>query len=92
MKDVLHHKLTAAFRPAPLAILDNSAAHAGHPGAPAGSNSHYDITIISELFQNLRQVERHRKVYHALGDLWQHSSLHALQLKTLTPQEWQEKR
>jgi BolA protein len=48
---------------------------------------HGDAVIVSVRFEGLGLVERHRAVYAALGDLSERR-VHALALKTYTPEEW----
>jgi len=68
-------------------IEDDSALHAGHPGAVLGGG-HFRLTVISEKFNGLTLIERHRLVYDAIGDLMQ-SEIHALAISALTPWEVQ---
>lgn len=52
----------------------------------AGDGDHYAVEIVSPKFQGLRLVQRHRLVYQALGAIVG-TTLHALTLKLLTPDE-----
>ena len=70
-------------------VVDQSARHRGHAGALEGG--HYDAVIVSAAFAGLDQVARHRAVYAALGDL-RERRVHALALKTFTPEEWRTRR
>lgn len=70
-------------------VTDQSARHRGHAGALEGG--HYDAVIVSTRFEGLGLVERHRAVYAALGDL-RERRVHALALKTYTPEEWRRQR
>ncbi len=47
---------------------------------------HFFVTIVSADFEGLRLVQRHQKVYAALGDRMK-SEIHALSFKALTPAE-----
>lgn len=47
---------------------------------------HFEAEVISPAFAGLRLLQRHRLVYAALGDLMG-GAIHALALKTLTPEE-----
>ena len=78
--------LRHALAPQHLSIEDESARHAGHAGAAAGGG-HFRVVIVSEAFRGRTPVERHSAVYAALGSAMQ-SDIHALALKTLTPEEW----
>jgi BolA protein len=44
------------------------------------------MLVVSERFEGLPLVRRHRLVYDALGDLMR-AEVHALSLRTLTPSE-----
>lgn len=54
-----------------------------------GDGRHFFATIVSTAFDNLRLIQRHQKVYAVLGKRMQ-AEIHALSMKTLTPQEWQQ--
>ena len=53
-----------------------------------GAESHFDVFVVSSVFEGKRQVMRHRIVYQAVqSEIAQ--GMHALQLQTLTPDEYQ---
>ena len=54
-----------------------------------GDGHHFEAVIVSQAFEGLRLVARHQKVYGVLGDRMR-QEIHALSMKTLTPQEWSE--
>ena len=76
-----------ALSPEHLEVVDDSARHAGHAGAASGGG-HYRVLIVSESFRGRDLISRQRAVYAALGDAMQ-TTVHALELQTLTPEEWQ---
>ncbi|HEY1721005.1 MAG TPA: BolA family protein [Magnetospirillaceae bacterium] len=79
-------KLKAALDPARLAVIDDSARHAGHSGARPGGETHFTVEIVSAKFAGQSRVARHRMVYDLLaGEIA--GGVHALALKTLTPDE-----
>lgn len=78
-------RLTAALAPTELAIEDDSALHAGHPGA-RGGGGHYRVRVVSPLFKDVPRVARHRLVYDALAEMMQ-GEIHALALTPLAPGE-----
>ena len=47
---------------------------------------HFDAVVISEAFRGKLPLARHRLVYATLGELMG-GAIHALSLKTLTPEE-----
>lgn len=73
----------AALEPLELDIEDDSARHAGHPGAASGGG-HYNLRMRSSRFEGKSPVERHRLVYDALADLMQRE-IHALAMVLLAP-------
>ncbi len=68
-----------------LKVLDDSAKHEGHIGGRHGAK-HGIVILVSEAFEGKSLVDRHRRVYEILKDLIP-ARIHALQLKTYTPQE-----
>lgn len=82
----LEGELWRAFAPRHLVVEDESDQHAGHPGA-RGGGGHFRVLIVSERFRGQSLVARQRAVYAALGDAVG-STIHALALRTLTPEEW----
>ena len=53
-----------------------------------GDGRHWSATIVSDRFVGKRQVQRHQLVYATLGARMHTDEVHALSMKTLTPQEW----
>ncbi|MEY5020593.1 MAG: hypothetical protein RJA91_128 [Pseudomonadota bacterium] len=49
--------------------------------------AHFEGTIVSGLFEGLNRVKQHQMVFNALGDKMK-SEIHALSMKTYTPNEW----
>lgn len=54
----------------------------------AGDGEHFEAVIVSPAFAGKSRVQRHQLVYAALGDRMR-AEIHALSMKTLTPEEWQ---
>ena len=79
-------KLSGALSPVLLEIIDESAKHAGHAGARPGGQTHFGVKIVSYNFEGLSRVERQRKIYGLLEEEFA-AGLHALALKTMTPDE-----
>ncbi|MEO8601273.1 MAG: BolA family protein [bacterium] len=78
--------LQRGFAPLHLQVDDESHLHRGHAGA-AGGGGHFRVCIVAAAFRGQNQVARQRAVYAHLGDAMR-SSIHALALRTLTPEEW----
>lgn len=86
MAQLISDKLTHAFRPSRLELLDDSGRHAGHAGADARGESHFNLTIEAEAFHGLSRVARQRAVYAVLKEELA-GQLHALSVKALAPGE-----
>ncbi|WP_374397513.1 BolA family protein [Tabrizicola sp.] len=78
VKDEIEDRLTAAFAPSVLTVVNESHRHAGHAGDDGSGESHFHITIRAEALREMTRVARHRAVQAALGDL--NSRVHAIGL------------
>jgi BolA protein len=83
----IRRELETHIEPVELLIKDQSQLHAGHEGARDG-RGHFDVTIVSEAFEGLKLIQRHRIVYDALRKLLE-TDIHALRIKAFTPSERQ---
>jgi acid stress-induced BolA-like protein IbaG/YrbA len=53
-----------------------------------GDGVHFEAVIVAASFSGLSRLQRHQRVYACLGDAIQSGEIHALTMKTLTPEEW----
>jgi BolA family transcriptional regulator, general stress-responsive regulator len=83
--DQIRNRLLATFTPLECQLEDESHLHAGHAGAASGAG-HYTVRLISDRFDGLNRVARHRLVYDCLRDMM-HRDIHALNIIALTPSE-----
>jgi BolA protein len=79
-------RLAAALAPSHLAVIDDSASHAGHAGHDARGESHFTVEIVSPAFEGLSRVARQRAVNTALAELLR-ERVHALAIKARAPSE-----
>jgi BolA protein len=84
LQQQLHDRL-ASLSPTSLEIANESQ---GHGGYFEGKESHFKVVIVSDVFIGLRAVQRHQKVYAAVGDLLAAPRIHALALHAYTADEW----
>lgn len=82
IENALRDKLQAQH----VAVLDQSSLHEGHLGAQSGGG-HFQVLVVSDQFRGLSRVAAQRVVYEALGELMT-NDIHALSMRTLTPEEW----
>lgn len=52
-----------------------------------GTKDHYEATVVAAGFEGASRVAQHKMVYAALGELMA-GPVHALALKTYTPEGW----
>ena len=84
--ELIRDRLTNAFGPERLEVVDDSARHAGHAGASASGESHFNVVIVASAFQGLSRVERQRRVNAALKEAFA-GGLHALSISARAPGE-----
>ena len=84
--DLIREKLTQAFTPVALEVVNDSHRHHGHAGSPGTGTSHYSVKVVSASFAGKSRVERHRLVNAALADELA-GPVHALAITALTPDE-----
>lgn len=52
------------------------------------ATSHFQVMVISDVFENKTRVAQQKMVYQALADYIQSGDIHAVELKTYTPSAW----
>ena len=54
-----------------------------------GEGNHLTVTAIGDVFEGKRPVQRQQQVYAILKDHIAEGTIHAVNMKTYTPSEWQ---
>ncbi|MCF7980707.1 MAG: BolA family transcriptional regulator [Pseudomonadales bacterium] len=54
----------------------------------SGDGSHFQVVAIGAMFENLNAVKKQQLIYAVLNDKIADGSIHALVIKTFTPDEW----
>jgi BolA protein len=84
--DAITQKLTEAFAPQSLKVLDESHQHEGHAGHRPGGQTHFRVHIVAESFKGMTRLQRHRLINQALaGEL--EGGVHALAIHAAAPGE-----
>jgi BolA family transcriptional regulator, general stress-responsive regulator len=84
--DLITKKLTEAFMPQSLKVVDESHQHEGHAGHRPGGQTHFRVYIVSESFKGKTRLERHRLINEILsGELA--GGMHALAIHATAPGE-----
>ncbi|WP_395344898.1 BolA family protein [Ningiella sp. W23] len=86
VQKAIETKLSEALSPALLKVENESHMHS----VPPNSETHFKVTIVSENFDSLRLIQRHRMVNKALEEELA-GPVHALALHTFTHKEWTDK-
>lgn len=84
---LIRERLESELAPSELEIRDDSHLHRGHAGARDG-RGHFAVHVVSQAFDGLNRIQRHRLIYAALDSLMQ-TDIHALAITALTPSEAQ---
>jgi BolA protein len=85
-RDVITEKLSTAFTPQSVEVVDESHQHAGHAGHREGGETHFRVYIVAEAFRGKSRLERHRMINETLaGEL--KGGVHALAIHASAPEE-----
>jgi BolA protein len=79
-RESIHQRLSGAFSPSALEVIDESGQHAGHGGHRPGVLTHVRVRITSAAFAGRSRVEIHRAVNAALAAEFG-TGLHALAIE-----------
>ncbi len=86
LQNQIIHKLSNALTPVHLEVVNES----GNHNVPAGSESHFKVTLVADVFEGDSLVKRHQRLYQVLAEELK-SGVHALAMHLYTPAEWREK-
>jgi acid stress-induced BolA-like protein IbaG/YrbA len=53
--------------------------------------NHFDVLVIGDVFDGMRPVQKQQAVYKVLNPLIADGTIHAVNIRTYTPAEWQAK-
>jgi BolA protein len=86
VETTIRQKLTEAFAPTRLDVINESHLHAGHRNSPGTGESHFRVLIVSSAFAGASRVARHRAV-NKLLEAELKGKVHALALNVYAPGE-----
>jgi BolA protein len=86
VENSIREKLTRAFSPVALDVVNDSHHHASHASSPGTGESHFSIKVVSAAFEGKSRVERHRMVNAVLAEELA-GKIHALAITALAPGE-----
>ena len=53
-----------------------------------GTQDHWKVMVVSEDFENKSKIDQHKLIFDPLQDRIKSNEIHALTLKTYTPEKW----
>ena len=86
VEETIREKLTAAFSPEALEVVNESHHHAGHASSPGTGESHFAVRVVSPACKGKSRLERHRMVNTVLADELA-GKIHALAVTATTPED-----
>lgn len=84
VKDRMTARLSEAFQPELLNVIDESEQHRGHGGWREGGETHFRVHIVSAAFAGKTRLERHRMINIVL-DAELKGPVHALAIEASAP-------
>ncbi len=84
VQETIETTLRRELAPTHLAVRNESGRH----NVPAGSETHFNVTLVSAAFGRQSRVQRHRAVNRLLAEQLA-GPVHALAIHAYTPDEWQ---
>jgi BolA protein len=85
IRDTIAQKLTKAFSPTHLEVIDESDRHRGHAGWREGGETHFRVRLATHEFAGKPRVAQHRAVMATLKDELD-TRVHALAIEVLPPE------
>jgi BolA protein len=73
------NRLTLAFSPEQLEVIDESHLHVGHAGYREGGESHFKVIIKADALSEYNRIDKHKMIYAELSPLMD-VKIHALSI------------
>lgn len=81
----IRQRIEDAVDPEELVVEDEGHLHIGHEGSKDG-RGHFRVFVVAECFDGLTMIQRHRKIYEAMGELMA-TDIHALAIDAYSSKE-----
>lgn len=85
LQNIITQKISEKIQVDEINVYDYTANHENH--AMFDGNFHLSMTLVSPNFEGMTLIQRHQLIYQIL-DEYMHGEIHALTMKTLTPDEF----
>ena len=86
-ESIIENKINAALKVSFLGVINESDQH----GVPPNSQTHFKVTVVSDEFEGMRLIARHRFLNDLLKEEL-NNGVHALALHLFTPSQWENKK
>lgn len=83
VQSAIYDTLVETLKPVHLDVLNESNNH----NVPPNSETHFKVIVVSEMFEDLPLIKRHRQINQLLANQLA-GPVHALSMHTHTPAEW----
>ncbi|KAL0270033.1 UNVERIFIED_CONTAM: hypothetical protein PYX00_007577 [Menopon gallinae] len=85
VETAIRNKIISNLNPVHLDVINESYMH----NVPKGSETHFKVIVVSDKFENVSLVQRHRTIQQLLGYELE-NGVHALSIVAKTPTQWSE--
>ena len=86
---LIENRIKARFAPLHYELVNESRQHQSGRQDPQ-AETHFKLVLVSQVFSDLAQLQRHKAVHALLGDLLK-GGMHALSLHLFAPEEWRDR-
>nr|XP_004225911.1 bolA-like protein 1 [Ciona intestinalis] len=83
VQQTIQEKLKSFYKPTYLEVVNESYKHS----VPKGSESHFKVVVVSDIFDGQSHIQRHRGVNNLLKEELS-GKIHALSIQAKTPSQW----
>ncbi|XP_055615590.1 bolA-like protein DDB_G0274169 isoform X2 [Toxorhynchites rutilus septentrionalis] len=84
IENAIRDGLAAELAPMHLEIINESYMH----NVPKGAETHFKVLVVSEQFDGLPLIKRHRRVNEIVKQKLEGNFVHALSIEAKTPSQW----
>ncbi|MCH1612816.1 MAG: BolA/IbaG family iron-sulfur metabolism protein [Flavobacteriales bacterium] len=82
IKEKIEESLKTGISSLFIEVINESPNH----NVPDGAESHFKVIVVSDDFENMRQVQRHQLIYKVLSE--EMKLIHAIAIHPFTKTEW----
>ncbi|KAI9584582.1 bolA-like protein DDB_G0274169 [Glossina fuscipes] len=84
VQEAIYCVLKERFEPVHLEVVNESYMH----NVPKGAETHFKVFVVSNKFEELSLLKRHRLINEAIKEKLSGNFIHALSIEAKAPQQW----